>query len=140
MAAVSGEEIVDKGARLAGKVAIVTGGGSSGTGQAAAILFARQGARVLVVDRDPANAGETVATIEAEGGQASLLEADVTDSEACQAIAESAVARYGALNILFNNVGLGGPRATVVEVDEEAWDQTLKANLKGDYPVGLLRR
>ena len=134
MAAVSGEEIVDKGTRLAGKVAIVTGGGSSGelvgTGQAAAILFARQGARVLVVDRDPANAGETVATIEAEGGQASLLEADVTDSEACQAIAESAVARYGALNILFNNVGLGGPRATVVEVDEEAWDQTLKANLK----------
>ena len=62
MAAVSGEEIVDKGTRLAGKVAIVTGGGSSGelvgTGQAAAILFARQGARVLVVDRDPANAGE----------------------------------------------------------------------------------
>ncbi len=126
--------MIETGTRLAGKVAIVTGGGSRGelvgTGQAAAILFARQGARVLVVDRDRSNAEVTVATIEEEGGQGSLFEADVTDSAACEAMVAAAVERYGALHVLFNNVGVGGPRATVVDVDEEAWDRALEVNLK----------
>ena len=125
--------MIEMGTRLAGKVAIVTGGGSRGelvgTGQATSILFARQGAQVLVVDRDPDNAAVTIASIEEEGGEASLFEADVTDGEACKAMVEAAVDRYGALHVLFNNVGVGGPLATVVDVDEDAWDQALKVNL-----------
>lgn len=125
--------MVEKGSRLAGKVAVVTGGGSRGdlvgTGQASAILFARQGACVLVVDRDPDNAAKTVATIEGEGGEASLFEADVTETTACRAMVAAAVDRYGALDILLNNVGVGGS-GTVVEVDEDAWDYAIKVNLK----------
>ena len=125
--------MAEKGSRLAGKVAVVTGGGSRGdlvgTGQASAIVFARQGARVLVVDRDPDNAAKTVATIEEEGGEASLFEADVTETAACRAMVDAAVERYGALHVLFNNVGVGGS-GTVVEVDEDAWDHAIKVNLK----------
>ena len=122
------------GDRLKGKVAIVTGGGSRGEvmgiGSATAILFARQGASVLVVDKDERNAKRTLSRIEAEGGWASLFVADVTESSACQRMVEAAVSRYGGLHILFNNAG-STARKTVVEVEEESWDQVMAVNLKG---------
>ena len=119
--------------RLDGKVAIVTGAGSSGpgvgTGRATATLFAREGAKVLLVDRSVSQAEETLVSIQSEGGEASVFEADVTDSEACQAVVEAAVLRYGGVNILFNNVGITG-QGGVVEVDEEQWNRVLDVNLK----------
>ena len=119
--------------RLEGKVAIITGAGSSGpgfgTGKASSILFAREGARVLLVDRDPQRAEETLATIREEGGEASVFEADVTNADHCAALAEAAVERYGGLNILFNNVGITGP-GSPTNVEEEVWDRVLDVNLK----------
>ena len=120
--------------RLEGKVAIVTGAGSRGpgvgTGKAASILFAREGAKVLLVDQDPAHAEETLTAIREEGGEASVFGADVTSSSDCEAMVAAALERYGALHVLFNNVGIDGP-GSVVDVEEEVWDRVLAVNLKG---------
>ncbi|MEE8421847.1 MAG: SDR family NAD(P)-dependent oxidoreductase [Dehalococcoidia bacterium] len=122
------------GERLAGKVAIVTGAGSRadgiGNGRAAAVLFAREGARVLLVDRDRAPAEATLAMIEEEGGEAAVHEADVTADEDCRAMAAEAVSRWGRLDILHNNVGIGG-RGSVVEVELEDWERVLRVNVTG---------
>ena len=119
--------------RLEGKVAIVTGAGSSapgvGTGKATATLFAREGAKVLCVDRVASQAEATLATIREEGGEASVFEADVTVAENCRAMVDTAVERYGGLHILFNNVGINA-RDNVVDVKEEEWDRVLDTNLK----------
>ena len=119
--------------RLEGKVAIVTGAGSSGpgvgTGKAISVLFAREGARVLLVDQVATRAEETLATVREEEGIASVLEADVTKSEDCRAITNTAVERYGALHILVNNVGIL-KAGNVVDIKEEHWDQVLDVNLK----------
>lgn len=119
--------------RLEGKVAVVTGAGSGatgvGTGQAISTLFAREGANVLLVDRDAARAADTLRQIESEGGVASVFTADVTKSAECKAMAEAAVARYGGLHVLVNNVGILG-KGTVVTVDEDEWDQVMTVNLK----------
>lgn len=119
--------------RLAGKVAIVTGAGSSGpgvgTGKATALLFAREGAKVLLVDREVGAAAETLADIESEGGAAAVFQGDVTSAADCAAMADAAVENFGALHILFNNVGISGPGAPT-EVDEALWDKVLEVNLK----------
>ena len=97
--------------RLAGKVAIVTGAASQaegvGNGAAVAMLFAREGARVVLVNRSLDRAKALEATIRVEGGEAAPFAADVTDPEATQAMAAFAVERYGRLDILHNNVGVG---------------------------------
>jgi NAD(P)-dependent dehydrogenase (short-subunit alcohol dehydrogenase family) len=120
------------GPRLAGKVAIVTGAGSRGegigNGRAAAILFAREGAKVLLVDQTEKAAEETLATIKEEGGEAAVFVADVTRTEDCRAMVDEAVRRWGRLDILDNNVGIGG-RATVVEVTEADWDHLMRVNV-----------
>jgi NAD(P)-dependent dehydrogenase (short-subunit alcohol dehydrogenase family) len=120
--------------RLEGKVAIVTGAGSSGpgvgTGKATSILFAREGAKVLLVDRVAQHATETLTAIRGEGGEAAVFEADITKAEACQAMVEAAIERYGGLHILMNNVGIAA-MGTVVDVKEEDWDRVLDVNLKG---------
>ena len=100
------------GERLAGRVAVVIGGGQTpgdtiGNGRATSILFAREGARVVVVDRDLDSANATVAMIHAEGGQAVGHAADITDVDSCATIPEAALAHYGALDVLHNNVGIG---------------------------------
>lgn len=119
--------------RLERKGAIVTGAGSSGpgvgTGKATSILLAREGARVLLVDQAARRAEETHATIQEEGGEASVFEAEVTRAEDCQAMADAAVERYGGLHVLVNNVGILGP-GSVIEVKEEDWDRVLDVNLK----------
>jgi NAD(P)-dependent dehydrogenase (short-subunit alcohol dehydrogenase family) len=118
--------------RLAGKVAIVTGAGSRaegiGNGRAAAILFAREGARVLLVDQSAEAAEATRAIIAEEGGEAAVMAADVTRTDHCRRIVEEAVRRWGKLDILDNNVGIGG-RATVVDVDEAEWDHLMRVNV-----------
>src|ERR1051325_10223217 len=96
--------------RWNGKVAIVTGAGSRGAGlgngKATAILFAREGARVLCVDQMKDRAEETVGLIEGEGGFAEAFAADVTRAADCDAMVATAVARWGGLDILHNNVGI----------------------------------
>ncbi len=120
--------------RLDGKVAIVTGAGSSGpgygTGKATAILFAREGAEVLLVDREVDRAEETGTIISGFGGNASVFEADVTSSDACSDMVEAAIGRYGKLDILMNNVAVI-KTGTVVDVDEDDWDTAMEVNLKG---------
>lgn len=119
--------------RLEGKVAIVTGAGSRGSGigngKATAILFAREGARVLLADSELERAEETLAMIEDEGGVASTIQADVTSDDACKALVEAAVNRFGRLDILDNNVGniIGEP---VTEIDPTEWDALMALNLK----------
>ncbi len=121
--------------RLEGKVAIVTGAGATGSGdfvgigQAISILFARHGARVLLVDREERNAETTLAAIREEGGEASLFVGDVTSNADCQGMAQAVLSRYGKLNVLVNNVGISGP-GTVTDVDEEFWDTVIDVNLK----------
>ncbi len=118
--------------RLIGKVAIVTGAASRGegvgNGAATAILFAREGAKVILVNRDAARADALRDQIRAEGGEASTFAADVTRAEAAEAMAAFTVERYGRLDILHNNVGIGSP-GTAETVDLEAWQQVFQTNL-----------
>jgi len=119
--------------RLKGKVAIVAGGGASGTvlgnGQATAILFAREGAKVLCADAVEERAQATVETIKKEGGTASAFRADVSKASDCKAMVDAALERYGRLDILDNNVGIS-VRADVLEVTEEQWDKVMAVNVK----------
>ncbi|MCH6165474.1 SDR family NAD(P)-dependent oxidoreductase [Pseudonocardia alaniniphila] len=119
--------------RLDGKVAVVTGGGSRaagiGTGRAAAILFARHGARVLVVDRDEDAANATVDMIAAEGGEAVAVAADLTVEDDCTAMAAAAVGRWGRIDILDNNVGIEGP-GTILDATSEDWDRVMAVNVR----------
>ena len=119
--------------RLEGKVAIITGAGSSGpgvgNGKAAAVLFAREGARVLLVDAVLERAEETLAMIAEEGGEASVFQANVINAEDCSRMVDAAMERYGRLDILDNNVGISR-RGTVVEVSEEDWDFVMAVNVK----------
>jgi len=118
--------------RLTGKVAIVTGAGSRGdgfgTGRAAAVLFARQGARVLVVDRDLDAAAQTVELISRDGGVAEAHQADVTDEQMCRAMAARAVELWGRLDVLDNNVGITGA-GTVLDGDWRLWDTVMAVNV-----------
>jgi NAD(P)-dependent dehydrogenase (short-subunit alcohol dehydrogenase family) len=119
--------------RLEGKVAIVAGGGASGpvtgNGQATAILFAREAAKVLCADAVEERAQATVEAIRKEGGTASALRVDVSKADDCRAMVAAAVERYGRLDILDNNVGIS-VRADVLEVTEEEWDRVMAVNVK----------
>ncbi len=119
--------------RLKNRVAIVTGAGSRadgiGNGRAASILLARNGERVVLVDRNEDWAARTRDMIEAEGGEAVVVVADVTKPEDCERIVRSGVARWGRMDILVNNVGIGGPKGTAVEVDLDDWNQGLLVNV-----------
>ncbi|MEX2112264.1 MAG: SDR family NAD(P)-dependent oxidoreductase [Pirellulales bacterium] len=121
--------------RLEGKSAIVVGAGEKagaglGNGRATAILFARHGARVLLVDRDGASARETLAAIEAEGGRGSVYEADVTRDDDCRAMVEAALKELGRIDILHNNVGIAAGDGDLLDLREDAWDEILRVNLK----------
>ena len=121
--------------RLDGKVAIVTGaaprGEGVGNGKAMAILMAREGAKVLLVNRSAARAEELAGEIAAEGGEASVFAADVTNSDEVAAMAAAVQERYGRLDILCNNVGIGagaGPNR-VEDVTDETWDNLFDVNM-----------
>ncbi|MDP7549359.1 MAG: SDR family NAD(P)-dependent oxidoreductase, partial [Alphaproteobacteria bacterium] len=119
--------------RLDGKVAIVTGAASRadgvGNGKAMALLMAREGARVLLVNRSAERAEALAAEIAEEGGEASAFAADVTLSEQVAAMGKAVQERYGRLDILCNNVGVGAAPGRVEEVDDDAWHQLLHANM-----------
>jgi NAD(P)-dependent dehydrogenase (short-subunit alcohol dehydrogenase family) len=123
-------------AGLAGKVAIVAGGGAAGdgigNGRAAAMLLARAGTRVLIVDREAALAERTVAMITAEGGTAAAHQADLTDEAQCKRMVAAAVERFGRLDFLDNNVGIGS-RGSVVEEAQETWRRVMQVNVEVMY-------
>ncbi|MCZ6628756.1 MAG: SDR family NAD(P)-dependent oxidoreductase [SAR324 cluster bacterium] len=124
--------------RLQGKVAIVAGAGQTpgetiGNGRATAITFAREGARVLLVDRRLDSAEETQAMIADEGGEATACEADVTIAEDCARFAKTCMDTYGRIDILHNNVGIGGGDRGLINLEEEHWDAILNVNLKGMF-------
>lgn len=122
--------------RLAGKTAVVVGAGQTpgetiGNGRATALLFAREGASVVCVDRVLERAEETAVMIAAEGGQASAHEADITDEAACEALAAEARARLGRIDILHNNVGIGLRDRSITQLQAADFDRILTVNLKG---------
>jgi len=127
---------VSDGLGLDGKVAVVAGGGAKGdgigNGRAAAILLARAGAKVFVVDRELPLAQRTVAIIEAEGGEAAAHAADLTDEAQCESMVAAALARFGRLDALDNNVGIGSA-ATVVEESREKWEQVMRVNVEAMF-------
>ncbi len=122
--------------RLKDKVAIVAGAGSIAegwsNGKATAVLFAREGAKVLAVDRDRQAAEDTCAIIKSEGGEATAHQCDVSLAREVDAMVEACIATYGRVDVLFNNVGMqvvGGP----LEVKEEDWDRLMTVNVKSMY-------
>ena len=122
--------------RLRGKVAIVTGAGSRGpgigNGKAAAILFAREGARVICVDLVIERAEETVDLIRAEGGAAAAFAADVTREADCAGMVAAAITQWGGLDVLHNNVGIES-RKDLLDTSEEEWDLVLAVDLKSVF-------
>jgi NAD(P)-dependent dehydrogenase (short-subunit alcohol dehydrogenase family) len=124
------------GNRLAGKAGIVVGAGQTagetiGNGRAAAVLFAREGAQVLLVDRRLESAEETAEMIRAEGGTAECIQGDWTKRDDCSAYSAACVEAFGKVDFLHNNVGIGTGDAGPLHLGEEAFDRILNVNLKG---------
>jgi NAD(P)-dependent dehydrogenase (short-subunit alcohol dehydrogenase family) len=122
--------------RLAGKVAIVTGAGSRaegiGNGRATAILFAREGARLLLTDHDSTALNRTLELIREEGLDAEVFVGDATSDSDSKMMVEIALDRFGRIDILDNNVGIEGA-GTVVEVSEQDWDKVMAVNVKSMF-------
>jgi NAD(P)-dependent dehydrogenase (short-subunit alcohol dehydrogenase family) len=119
--------------RLEEKVALITGAGS-GIGREAALLFAKEGAKVVAVDMNDAAGKETAAAIEKDGGRAVFVHADVSRSADVEAMIAAAKKTYGRLNVLFNNAGIFPANdGSVLETDEKTWDLVLSVNLKGVF-------
>jgi NAD(P)-dependent dehydrogenase (short-subunit alcohol dehydrogenase family) len=124
------------GERLAGKVAIVTGAGQSpgeaiGNGRATAILFAREGASVVLVDRDRQAAESTGRAIAEEGGTAAVVEADVSVEDDCAAAVSAALERFGALDVVHHNVGIGTGDGWAENIELAAWERIMRVNAGG---------
>ncbi len=124
--------------RLEGKVAVVVGAGQTpgetiGNGRATAILFAREGARVMLVDRRLDSAQDTEKLIADEGFASSSLEADVTKEQECAGLVKACLDEFGRIDILHNNVGIGAKDNSVTELEEEAWDRIIDVNLKSMF-------
>jgi NAD(P)-dependent dehydrogenase (short-subunit alcohol dehydrogenase family) len=122
--------------RLKGKTALVVGAGSIGpgwgNGKATAVTFAREGAQVVCVDRNPAAAEETVGIIKGEGGNATAFAADVSRAAEVAAMVVASLKAYGRIDVLHNNVGIA-EMGSVVDVTEAEWDRVFAVNLKSAY-------
>src|SRR6195256_2480578 len=125
-------------AGLTGKVAILSGGGAAGegigNGRAAAILLARAGTKVLVADHNQKLAERTVEMIQAEGGTAAAHAGDVTKETDCKQLVDAAVDRWGRLDFLDNNVGIGS-RGSVVDQKPEEYRRVMQVNVETMFPV-----
>jgi NAD(P)-dependent dehydrogenase (short-subunit alcohol dehydrogenase family) len=117
--------------RFKGKVAIVTGG-TSGIGRATAVLFGREGARVVVAGRNEERGRAVVAEIEEAGGTGLFVGCDVRFADECRRVVEETMRAFGRLDVLFNNAGVYYAN-TVVDCTEEEWDLTVDISLKGTY-------
>jgi NAD(P)-dependent dehydrogenase (short-subunit alcohol dehydrogenase family) len=119
---------------LKDKVAIITGGGR-GIGRGVALRFAREGAKLALVDIEHGHLDETVAELEASGANADVitLQGDVSSSADVQRFFDATVERFGRLDILVNNAGVGNPPVPITQMTEEAWDRTLAVNLKSVF-------
>jgi NAD(P)-dependent dehydrogenase (short-subunit alcohol dehydrogenase family) len=121
---------------LDGKVAIVTGAGSSGpgfgTGKATSVLFARHGARVVLVDMFEERAKETLAIIEADGGHATIVTADLSEIEACEHVVDETVARCGAVDILVNNAAISSS-TSILDTTPELYEKVVAVNLTAPF-------
>ncbi len=124
------------GDRLKGKVAIVTGAGSViagiGNGKATAIVFAREGAKVMLVDLNLKAAEETKSIIDKEGGTSITFQADVSKASDCQKMVDTCIQQFGRLDILHNNVGIG-QWGGVIETPEDEWDRVMAINVKSMF-------
>jgi NAD(P)-dependent dehydrogenase (short-subunit alcohol dehydrogenase family) len=118
--------------RLDGKVAIVTGA-ASGIGRASAILFAREGARVVVVDQNSTAAHATVTAISREGGDVQGFGADVGQEDQVRAVIDSTLTAFGGIDVVFANAGILGGPAPLLEQTVEQWQQILQTNLLGPF-------
>jgi NAD(P)-dependent dehydrogenase (short-subunit alcohol dehydrogenase family) len=122
--------------KLDGKVAIVTGAGSSGpgvgTGKATAVLLAREGAQVVLVDKFADRAEETLGMIEADGGDATVVCADLSQISACQSVVDQAVARYGAVDILVNNAAIASSTG-ILDTTPELYQQVVAVNMTAPF-------
>jgi NAD(P)-dependent dehydrogenase (short-subunit alcohol dehydrogenase family) len=117
---------------LENKVALVTGAGS-GIGKAIALLFAAEGARVVVSDINEKGGNETVSEIKSAGGEAIFIKADSSKPADNEALVDQTVQRYGGLHIAVNNAGVGGPSAPVGEYPLDGWDKVIAINLSGIF-------
>jgi NAD(P)-dependent dehydrogenase (short-subunit alcohol dehydrogenase family) len=118
-------------ARLKDKITLITGSGS-GIGRSTALLFASEGAIVIVNDLDPAKGNETVADIEQQGGRALFIQADVTDASSVASMVEVVNQAYGRIDVLFNNAGISGV-GLLHEIEPEAWDKVMNVNIRGVF-------
>jgi 3-oxoacyl-[acyl-carrier protein] reductase len=118
--------------RLKGKSAIVTGS-ATGIGKATAMLFASEGARVVVSDIDEAPAREVVNAVGAQGGEALFVKADVSNADDAQQLIETTVRSYGHLDVLVNNAAVYRGDGDILKVPDEVWDKVMAVNLKGTY-------
>lgn len=117
--------------RLKNKVALITGG-TSGIGEATALLFASEGAKVSITGRNSGRGAGVVAQIKANGGNAVFFRADVSLAEDCRRAVDETLRTFGSLDILFNNAGVFYPQ-TAIECSEKEWDEQIDVNLKGTF-------
>ena len=117
--------------RLNNRAALITGG-TSGIGEATAILFAREGARVAITGRSEERGRAVAGTIKRNGGEAVFIRTDVRHAQECNHAVDEALRAYGALDILFNNAGVFYPH-TILDCTEEEWDLQMNINLKGTF-------
>jgi NAD(P)-dependent dehydrogenase (short-subunit alcohol dehydrogenase family) len=117
--------------RLRDKVAIITGG-TSGIGEATALLFAKEGARVAITGRSAERGAAVVGRIKQNGGDGIFLRADVSVAEDCEAAVKETLRAFGKLDVLFNNAGVYYPQ-TALECSEREWDEQIDVNLKGTF-------
>jgi NAD(P)-dependent dehydrogenase (short-subunit alcohol dehydrogenase family) len=117
--------------RLEGKVALITGAGS-GMGRAAAVLFAAEGARVVVTDVDENAGASAVDAVRTEGGEATFVRANVAEWDDCRAMVATAVDTYGGLHVLYNNAGIfPGDDGGVLDTPQDTWRRVMAVNLEG---------
>lgn len=117
---------------LKDKVSIITGSGS-GIGRSTALLFAKEGSKIVIVDILTETGLETMRMIEGKGGEAVFIKTDVTKADEIESMVEETIQRFGHIDILFNNAGGWFDQHSVVETSEESWDRVMNVNLKGTF-------